>query len=186
MCKRKYRLIRIIIAAVVIVIMCSGCGGTAEEKKKEAEIVEVVPGYVVDVEDPRELAGLVDYVFVAVLTDTGEVKDISHERELPCTVYEAEVLENLKGNLQTEESILLDKDGGYSQSEGVIYQYQEDYMPKSGDVCLIYAFARDDGSLVASAKNSSIKIADSKEEDYTKSREYQKAIEGVANQIIID
>lgn len=83
MCKRKYRLRLVTVMVLVMAMMFSGCDGTAKDKKKDAEIIEVVPGYVVEVDDPRELAGIVDYVFVASMTDTGEVKDISDELELP-------------------------------------------------------------------------------------------------------
>ena len=167
---------------LVFTTLLCGCSESLEEKKKSAEVIAVPACYAVDIRDPRALAASVDHVFVAALTDTGEVKDISDKRALPCTVYEAEVLETLKGDLETDTSILLEKEGGYSEKDDGIYLYEDDYMPKTGDVCLIYAHERDDGSLLASGENTTARIAGAGE-DYTGNEKYLKAVDGVSHQI---
>ncbi|MDR2945071.1 MAG: hypothetical protein LBU81_08375 [Methanosarcinales archaeon] len=125
--------------------------------------------YVIDVENPAELVGDADYVFVAEiekLTGTAyrfpvmildeDGKEI--EATTPFTEYQVSVIQNIKGDLVLNQTIPLQKKGGISKDNKTYTIPAGDFLPKEGTVYIFLAYAQDDGSLVVSGRNSVIEL----------------------------
>jgi len=165
--------------------------------------------FAIDVNNPRELVGDADYVFVAevvsedgteylfpieVETDDGGTKVVTS----PYTNYSIKVVEDIKGNLVTDTVIPIQKDGGLFE-DGSMYQlYEDDELPVVGETYIFYAYAQEDGSLLISGPNSNVKmdmpngtqLSDLEEEVVKEvletSDEYIEVEEALDNQIVRD
>lgn len=125
--------------------------------------------YAYDISDKRIAVGVADYVFVGnVLSNDGVVyEDLvpmedqdgnTVEVGNPYTHYTVQVLENMKGELRTEEPIKVVKDGGVAQDGEAIYIYEEDCLPQVGQAYIFLAYAQEDGSLLISGMDSNIPL----------------------------
>jgi hypothetical protein len=109
--------------------------------------------YAVDVNNPRALVGVVDYTFVGVVESVEGTE--YWWSDIPFTNYKIRVLHNIKGDLVLD-SIPVTKDGGLSNGQTKYELYEDDFLPKPGDVCVFNAFAQDEGWLLLSGKNSNV------------------------------
>lgn len=130
---------------------------------------QVSRSYVINRDDPREMAGFADYVFVGRVEKQNEVvyEDV-FERETengsqtigaPYTGFNVIVLENAKGNLKVDETVVIWKSGGRSMDGKHFLVAEDDPMPEIGDVCIFYASADENGGLYG---NKNVKITNSK------------------------
>ncbi|MCI9357280.1 MAG: hypothetical protein HFH59_06995 [Lachnospiraceae bacterium] len=111
--------------------------------------------FVINVDDPREMAAFSDYVFVGeVLKNEG----YEYWNSNPYTNYTVRVLENIKGNLIMDKEIPIVKQGGLSKDGSYYEIFEDDELPVEKGIYIFYADAQADGSLLASGPNSSIKI----------------------------
>jgi len=109
-----------------------------------------------DTSDTAKLTGDVDYVFVgrvesidgteykfpvSIETETG-IKEVS----TPYTNYGVQILSNIKGSLPLA-TIPVQKAGGISQDGSGYIVYEDDFVPKQGDICVFYVYTQQDGSL---------------------------------------
>lgn len=97
----------------------------------------------------------------------------------PYTVYSVEVLENLKGNLNKEMPITIEKSGGLS-TDGNIYLYEDDILPIEEEYYIIIGYGQPDGSILLTGPSSNIHLdIDGKKELIMDNivKEYVKAIE---------
>lgn len=134
----------------------------------EIPISRVAGSFIIDVNNQRELIGSADYVFVGeVISKDGYeyrdpvTMDVDEETVTltsPYTIYTVQVLENIKGNLRTDTSIPIAKDGGLSEDGSCYVLYENDEFPVEKEFYIFYAFAQQDGSLLLAGPNSNIKI----------------------------
>ncbi len=134
----------------------------------EIPISRVAGSFIIDVYDQRELIGSADYVFVGevISKDGYEYRDpvtIDEDGKTvtltsPYTIYTVQVLENIKGNLRTDTSIPIAKDGGLSEDGSCYVLYENDEFPVENELYIFYAYAQQDGSLLLAGPNSNIKI----------------------------
>lgn len=131
-------------------------------------ISRVAGSFIIDVYNQRELIGSADYVFVGevISKDGYDYRDpvtIDRDGEMvtltsPYTNYTVQVLENIKGNLRTDTSIPIAKDGGLSEDGSCYVLYENDEFPAEKELYIFYAYAQQDGSLLLAGPNSNIKI----------------------------
>ena len=125
-----------------------------------------------DRDNPAEVAGHVDYVFVGRVEKYNKVtyKDV-FERETedgteivgsPYTSYDITVLENIKGGLKVNETIPIVKNGGVSLDGIYLVLEEGDFLPDVGDVSVFFVSAQPDGVLLLPGKGFTIKLTDSK------------------------
>ena len=81
--------------------------------------VEKIKGSMVyDMSTKEKSIGAVDNVFVAKINNI--VKTVYDENDIPSTIYEIEVIENIKGNLPSNKTIELTQKGGLNKNKKVI------------------------------------------------------------------
>ncbi|MDR2525121.1 MAG: hypothetical protein LBC83_02840 [Oscillospiraceae bacterium] len=137
---------------------------------KKPSVVYGHPSYVIDVDDPREVAGFVDYVFVGRVEKQTKVKYAyvsTYETDkgektsgIPYTGYEITVLENLKGDLRLNETIPFWKQGGVTMDGKHTQMIYGDFLPEEGSICMFYATAQEDGSLHIFGANGNVKLSE--------------------------
>lgn len=158
-------------------------------------ISTVQASFVYDPDNPREAVGAADYVFagkvvsndgteyqhvVPMEDENGNVVEIG----TPYTHYTVQVVENLKGTLQTEQTIRLVKDGGIEQNQKFLCLHEDDALPEAGSTYIFLAYTQEDGSLLVSGPNSNIPLSAKTSNEIAKSQEYQTYEDAVKRQII--
>lgn len=81
-----------------------------------------------------------------------------------------------------------------SKAENAIYEYEEDYLPKEADLCIFYACAADDGELIVSGANSTVKLGEAKVQEgsasardaWKKEKAYEILVEAAKHPILTD
>ena len=117
--------------------------------------------YVIDVYNPREMVGMADYVFIGYVdSKDGTIYYSEDEIGSPYTLYTITVVENIKGELITDDSIQIQKEGGVTRDKTFIDLVNGDALPEKGHLYLFSAMARKDGKLSCSGPTSSIPLSD--------------------------
>ncbi len=120
--------------------------------------------YCINVDDYDELVGHADFVFIGrVVEDLGETYENENIIEVgnevivlndPYTNYTVEVLNNIKGSL--DSTISLKKYGGLDQSKKCYIIMEDDFLPVEGETYIFVAYLQKDGTLQVCGKNSTI------------------------------
>lgn len=185
--------------------LLGGCG--ASENKERTDLSGIETGklpvstmqasFVYNPHNLYESVGVVDYVFAGkvVSNDGTEYQDVVPREDKegniieigsPYTHYTVQIIENIKGTLQTEKAICLVKDGGVAQNRKSVYLHEEDMLPETGKTYIFRAYTQEDGSLLVSGPNSNIPISAKNSSGIVKSQEYQTYEEAVKHQIVPD
>lgn len=141
---KKMKRILIVFTACLLLALCIGvfCCSCASAPS----VVLQEDCWNLDVDDPRALAGFSNYVFVGVVEElegsrAGELYHVD-------TFYRVRVLENIKGTLDTAQSVQVRRQGGYSVEENLLVLCgKDDFLPLPGDVCVFFAMTCRDGTL---------------------------------------
>jgi len=159
----------IAMVAVAFVLTLTVAFGIYLVTSNRIPIAKTLYSHVIDINNPRELAGFADYVFVGrVEKQNGVVYENVYDRETeegfetvgsPYTWYDVTVLENLKGELKINKTIPIPKEGGITMNGKHFILGDGGSMPEVGDVLIIYASAGEDGDLLI---NGNEKIMESK------------------------
>ncbi|WNY27613.1 hypothetical protein [Methanolapillus ohkumae] len=185
-------LLILIVAAIAVIYL--------NEMNKDVVAVEInfLPeDSVIDIYNPAELVGAVDYVFVgnvdeligtnyrpvAVIDGMGWSETI----EDPFTNYTVTVLDNIKGDLVLNQQVSVLKDGGLSRDGKTLTLYVNDSLPEPGSIYVFYIYAQPDGKLLASGSQSTQKIQTTDVSDLSQIQAdpvYLKAVNGFENQIV--
>lgn len=158
----------------------------------------------INTDNMNELVGDADYVFVGqvvsmdgyvykypvmVENENGEEMEISS----PYTNYTVNVLENIKGELLTDNAIPIQKAGGLAEDESQYVIYEEDELPEVGNTYIFFTYTQPDGSMLVSGTNSNITIdlqengrSITTEDNIQKLDEYQKVVDALNSQVITD
>ncbi|MBC1532036.1 cell surface protein [Listeria seeligeri] len=199
--KTKIGIIALIVGVIGIALALMS--NTAEEKadteKQKVPTYSIHADYTLDVDNPEEVVGDSDYVFVGkVKSETGTI----YKNEVPIekedgtieyqgeafTHYKIEVISNIKNELVTNEEISIEKQGGIREDGSAYDVFEEDQLPEVGKVYIFNAFTQDDGSLLVSGANSTISFDEKTnsidtEKEVSKTEEVHEYEEAVDNQI---
>ncbi|MGQ1776234.1 cell surface protein [Listeria monocytogenes] len=194
------------IIASAISILTIGCFLTintyaekAEPKKKEVPTYAIFSDYTLDVDNPDEVVEDADYVFVGKVTEeTGTI----YKNKTPIeqedgsieyigeayTNYKVEVISNLKNELTLNKEIALEKQGGIREDGSAYDVFEDDQLPKEGEIYIFTAYTQDDGSLLVAGGNSTISFDEKTknidtEKEVSKTEEFELYEEAVENQV---
>ncbi len=150
----KKRTWGIALCGLTILCVCAVFFVLRNGKQKPVDIVQ--KSIVMDVSDPRKLAGLVDYVFVGIVTEKKEtLYDVYTEDKAeddlyasPYTPYDVYVLKNLKGNLKTNSTLPIVKHGGETKDQKRIVLDEGDFLPVVGNIYVFSVSVQPDGSVL--------------------------------------
>ena len=192
-----------LILAAVLVAALAGCGNTSSMETEKvydsialsAEIPNVYDSgsYMVDVNNPAEVVGWGDYVFLARVDSElrTEYTNLRQNEDgtitgKPYTVYSITVLKNLKGNLRENESIEFFKHGGVNYDGRSISLLEGDQLLESGKCYILIAAAESDGRLGQGMPNSAIEVnalTASQVDTYSTDAEYADYSEYTQNEV---
>jgi len=146
--------------------------------------VEKIKGSMVyDMSTEEKSIGAVDNVFVAKINNI--VKTVYDENDIPSTIYEIEVIENIKGNLPSNKTIKLTQKGGLNKDQKSYTFYENAYLLEEGQEYIILAFVPfNNGDLVIHNEHTYIKLDNnsiSKKNSINIIKQYKEAYK---NQII--
>ncbi len=146
--------------------------------------VEKIKGSMVyDMSTKEKSIGAVDNVFVAKINNI--VKTVYDENDIPSTIYEIEVIENIKGNLPSNKTIKLTQKGGLNKDQKSYTFYENAYLLEEGQEYIILAFVPfNNGDLVIHNEHTYIKLDNnsiSKKNSINIIKQYKEAYK---NQII--
>ena len=123
----------------------------AEYERNKGVIVD----WIYNPNDLKQVTGFADYVFVAEVTEvvgTGysgvEMYNAFRFESYPFTRYKLRVLENLKGQLRTDEDITLTKHDGVNFFGKSVSFLEGDRLPDVGECYLFICMADSDGELI--------------------------------------
>lgn len=147
---------KIIYTLIISCVICctAACGQKKVSEEKDLPIERISGSYNVDVYDPVALASSADYAFVGNVVKNNGCEYEDGER--PYTNYDIRVIKNLKGELRTDIDIPITKRGGISVDGSCYEVYEDDFLPKEGDVCIFTAYGTEEGELVVIGANSTL------------------------------
>ena len=132
----------------------TACGQKKTSEKKDLPIERIAGSYYVDIYDPVALTSSADYAFVGNVVKNNGCEYEDGER--PYTNYDIRVIKNLKGELRTDIDIPITKRGGISVDGSCYEVYEDDLLPKEGDVCIFTAYGTEEGELAVIGANSTL------------------------------
>ena len=147
----------ILLSAIIIVFLTIGTAIAFDTRSSEDDEIPgpkiiVCPAY-----DPYilpELTGSVDYVFVAKVNRVEGVVSSPPDSGYSQIVYSAQVVENIKGELITDQPIHFQRAGDLSKGGKYYPIIFNDVLPEVGQTYIFYAYAQPDGSLFMSGETS--------------------------------
>jgi hypothetical protein len=169
--RQKNRLFLSILAILMLTAIMGACSHNKEsnaEGKHRAKVY-MEGSFSINMDDPRATVGDADYVFLARVDKKGktvyknkvqiETENGTKEIATPYTNYKVTVLKNIKGSLQTDQSIPVQKAGGIDKKGESIVTFEDDALPEVGKTYVFLAYVQDDGSLLISGPHSNTLVA---------------------------
>ena len=142
------------------ILLCSmicaftACGQKKTFEEKDLPIERIACSYLVDFYDPVVRISSADYAFIGNVV---KKKGCEYEDgERPYTNYDIRVIKNLKSELRTDIDIPIIKWGGISVDGSCYEVYEDDFLPKEGDVCIFIAYGTEEGELSVGGPNSTL------------------------------
>ncbi|MBC2153314.1 cell surface protein [Listeria innocua] len=197
------------IIASTVTILGIGCLLTVstyaektEPKKKDVPTYAIHSDYTLNIDNPNEVVGDADYVFVGKVTgesgtiyknktpieqEDGSVKYIGEAY----TNYKIKVISNLKNELTTDKELAIAKQGGIREDGSAYDIFEDDILPDVGKIYIFTAYTQDDGSLLISGGNSTIAFDEKTKnidtaKEVTQTEEYETYENAVENQVKIE
>ena len=130
----------------------------------EKDIERVHATYGFDVTNIKNVVADADYTFVAKVDKVVStvykfpVKIDDKWINVPYTRYRLKVVKNIKGKLQEGGYIEIQKAGGKLQNSSKYMAYDNDTLPSRDAVYIFSAYTQQDGSLLSTGRNSTIRI----------------------------
>jgi hypothetical protein len=153
-------------------------------------------GYAIDVNDTREVVGDADYLFVAKVRSQVETiydDDIVTEDKIYSgtahTIYEIDVVDNIKNNLIMDAPITIAKLGGIRADHSAYDLPEGDILLDEGKFYIFAAYTQDDGTLTSAGKNSTIAFSEESKQmilngTLTLTPEYNEYLNAYENQVM--
>ena len=185
---------------IIIICTITGCGSQSNYEtskiydsialSSEIPIVYDDGSFLVNVDNPEEIVGWGDYVFVAKVeaelrteyTNLRENEDGSIVAK-PYTVYSITVIDNLKGNLKKNEPIEFFKHGGVNYDGESISLLEGDQLLEAGKYYILIAAAETDGRLGQGMPHSAIELNVSSKQEIVSDKEYKNFKKFVKNEV---
>ncbi|MBE5935209.1 MAG: hypothetical protein E7262_05395 [Lachnospiraceae bacterium] len=146
---------------------------------KEEDIERVHATYKFDVTNIKNVVADSDYTFVAKVDKVVStvykfpVKIDNKWIKVPYTKYRLKILKNIKGKLKEGGYVEIQKSGGRIQNSSKYMVYDKDTLPSKNAVYIFSAYVQNDGSLLSTGRNSTIRIVS----NYKKSVMYNKFVQ---------
>lgn len=174
---KKYILISLCV--IMLFSMCT-CGKAIFTKPNEDLPINYIHGStVIDMNNPKEVVGFGDYVFVAKINEEIEtvqrnVKVHNFKRTgMPYTIYSITVIDNLKGKIKKNTPILFEKFGGINIDNKSISLHEGDELLEEGKYYIIIAGGQPDGKLSQVGSTGSIKLDIESKNEIISSQKYK-------------
>lgn len=177
-----------ILAIIVTLCLCfTSCSSTMSKD----EITKVIgtnkfpidrchASYAVDVSDLKALVGDSDYVIVAKVTDY--INTTYSAAGIPLTEYTIQVVENIKGKLDTTKEISIIKEGGLNEENNKFVIYDNDLLPQVGQYYIFCIFVQSTGINRVCGENYTLTIENG--DDYSGEQNYIDICDAYANEIV--
>ena len=137
---RKWYVIPVVIICLLI----------AANINKTPEVDYIHADWLYNPGDPQSfpyIAALQDFVFVGyVVSDPIPVQLGTNDNYSIFSEYKVRVLMNIRGELETGIDIPVLKDGGYDKKHNKYFLFENDSLPRKGEICVIAASTMTDGS----------------------------------------
>ncbi len=204
---RKNVLLCVLLSLLTATALLTSCGkqeaGTQTtetvtwyEDATSLPLAPIIRDYVIDINNPAEVAGFSDYVFVGVVAKKGEtdytvngydpvdVEQFGLEGD-PYTPYEITVLENLKGNLKIGATVSVLKAGGPTADGKYLDLEEGDFMPEEGQTLILFIDVRSDGALIICCGKNNPKLLEAADAgaDYKALDVYKTIVAACENEI---
>lgn len=188
---------------IVMITAVTGCNSQSNYEmsktfdsfalSSEIPVVYDDGSFMVNVDDPEEIVGWGDYVFVAKVeaelrteyTNLRENEDGTITGK-PYTVYSITVIDNLKGKLKKNEPIEFFKHGGVNYNEESISLLESDQLLEAGKYYILVAAAEIDGRLGQGMPNSAIKLDATNKQEIVSNEEYKDFKKYVKNEVKLE
>ncbi len=179
------------IFVMFILLICICTIGAVSYKNQQPEFSYIIGNYVIDINDPAQVVGSKDYVFVCEVLEVKDCNTEISESKLPDLIIEADtpmtrcvvkVLKNIKGNLKEGETVTFYKDCGFSRDGKVFQIYENDLMPQKNNIYIFTGYGQYDGTLTGGGENGTIWICNS-EEKYEDTKIYNEYVQYVKNEV---
>lgn len=148
----------------------------------------------VNLDDPREVIGVKEYVFVGKVEEvhdyyTEKLKrtfpDIIHYYDREFTECVITIVANIKGELETGKTLSFYKTGGISPDRSCIVLSKNDIMPETGKYYIFTGGAHADGTMTGGGTNGTLELeAGINENNLVESKIYQQYVDAFNNQIL--
>lgn len=191
--KSKDIIISVLVAAVAVVAAII-LFQSINKGTREIPTAYLRATYAIDYNNLEEVVGDADYVFVGTISSKEntvyknpvEIVDEEgkvSEEAIPYTNYTVDVVENIKGNLTTEETIPIQKTGGLSKDKSEYVIYEGDELPVVGQTYIFFTYAQPDGSLLLSGPVSNIGLKEKNVDAFDSTTAYKEVVEAYKNQM---
>lgn len=185
----RKNILTICLIIIYLFIFCSCTSSLTTEEEydllvsNELPIDTIYATFVYENDKLINVIGFSDYVFLGKVKEYKETITDTPSK-IPETVYVVKVIENIKGNLTTDNNIEVIKSGGLSEDYKTKVIFEDDLLPEINCNYIFLVCASEDGKTSATGANTTMKIENT--DNYTKDSEYLKCIEAYENQVIYD
>lgn len=149
--------------------------------------------FMVDVDNPEEIVGWGDYVFVAKVeaelrTEYTNLRENENGNVtgMPFTVYSITVIDNLKGKLKKNEPIEFFKHGGVNYDGKSISLLEGDQLLEAGKYYILVGAAESDGRLGQGMPHSAIELEAISEQEIVSDKIYNNFEKYVKNEVKLE
>mgnify|MGYP003571760643 CR=1 FL=1 len=163
------------------------------EHDNELEVHYIHGQYALDMDNPYEVVGFSDYVFVAKVEEKirtlYEYSDIDYRLHIyrmsgwPNTHYSIKVVENIKGDIVKDIPITLEQFGGISLDRKYIMLMENDTFLEPETYYVIVANSQKDGGLLLNSPNGYRQLEISNENEIMSSKEFKEFVDYYENEI---
>lgn len=151
------KIITLLIIIFILSIIITTLNYIYKKNLPDLPVEKIKGSMVYDMSTKEKSIGAVDNVFVAKINNI--VKTVYDENDIPSTIYEIEVIENIKGNLPSNKTIELTQKGGLNKNKKSYTFYENAYLLEEGKEYIILAFVPfDNGDLVIHNEHTYIKL----------------------------
>lgn len=175
--KKKLLITVLVLFAILSLGACTLKMNKTEEyellQSNEIAINTIRATFVYNASNLKEVIGYADNVFVGEIQEYLSTDNTS-SYEIPQTLYEVKVVENIKGKLQTDANIEIIKSGGLAKDRKSKSIYENDIMPVKNKQYIFIVFALKNGGLKAEGMNTTILLNSS--DGYQSSAKYKEIL----------
>ncbi len=183
------QILSFIVLLMALCICCVSCSSAISEDEVSKVIgTNKLPtdwyhaSYAYDATDMKSVVGYSDYVIVAKVTDY--VKTTYSPSGMPLTEYTVQVVENIKGKLDTTEEISIIKEGGLNEDRNTFVIYENDILPQVGKFYIFCIYVQSMGVNRVCGASCTIAIANGN--NYAGEAKYIEICDSYANEIVAE